>query len=60
MARQCPSHEEHGEPRSDRSRISERGGRQSQWFTSRPSRGKTGMREVDLSQAQVYALTREH
>ncbi|XP_073064063.1 uncharacterized protein [Primulina eburnea] len=59
LARQCPSREGQREPRSARGRSSERGGRQPQQFTPRPSGGQPRMQGAGPSQAQVYALTRE-
>ncbi|XP_073051226.1 uncharacterized protein [Primulina eburnea] len=59
LARQCPSREGQREPRSSRGRSSERGGRQPQQFTPRPSGGQPRMQGAGPSQAQVYALTRE-
>ncbi|XP_073049575.1 uncharacterized protein [Primulina eburnea] len=59
IARQCPSHEGQREPRSARGRSSERGGRQPQQFTPRPSGGQPRMQGAGLPQAKVYALTRE-
>ncbi|XP_073309988.1 uncharacterized protein [Primulina huaijiensis] len=59
IARQCPSREGQREPRSDRGRSSERGGRQPQQFTPRPSGGQPRRQGAGPPQAQVYALTRE-
>ncbi|XP_073294438.1 uncharacterized protein [Primulina huaijiensis] len=59
IARQCPSPDGQREPRSDRGRSSERGGRQPQQFTPRPSGGQPRMQGAGPPQAQVYALTRE-
>ncbi|XP_073035203.1 uncharacterized protein [Primulina eburnea] len=59
LARQCPSREGQREPRSARGRSSERGGRQPQQFTPRPSGGQPRMQGAGPPQAQVYALTRE-
>ncbi|XP_073041872.1 uncharacterized protein [Primulina eburnea] len=59
LARQCPSREGQREPRSDRGRSSERGGRQPRQFTPRPSEGQPRMQGAGSPQAQVYALTRE-
>ncbi|XP_073025121.1 uncharacterized protein [Primulina eburnea] len=55
----CPSREGQREPRSARGRSSERGGRQPQQFTPRPSGGQPRMQGAGPPQAQVYALTRE-
>ncbi|XP_073061747.1 uncharacterized protein [Primulina eburnea] len=59
LARQCPSREGQREPRSARGRSSERGGRQPQQFTPRPSGGQPRMQRAGPPQAHVYALTRE-
>ncbi|XP_073030636.1 uncharacterized protein [Primulina eburnea] len=59
IARQCPSHERQREPRSARGRSSERGGRQPQQFTPRPSGGQPRIQGASPPQAHVYALTRE-
>ncbi|XP_073035228.1 uncharacterized protein [Primulina eburnea] len=59
LARHCPSREGQREPRSARGRSSEKGGRQPQQFTPRPSGGQPRMQGAGTPQAQVYALTRE-
>ncbi|XP_073030696.1 uncharacterized protein [Primulina eburnea] len=59
LARQCPSCDGQRKPRSARGRSSERGGRQPQQFTPRPSGGQPRMQGAGPPQAQVYALTRE-